>query len=117
MSTIVGVHSGLSRPGLFAAYGFLGNDRVCLDSLTGILWWDDSQVLRLGANKDYGTPGVVIWVERAAPEAEAELTEGEVDAVDALSIQRAERSAGKDCESEDCFGGFPGGNGLSDGKA
>ncbi len=34
--------------------------RACLDSLTGIVWRDDAQVVRLEASKDYGTPGVMI---------------------------------------------------------
>ena len=38
--------------------------RACLDALTGIVWRDDSQVVRLEAEKEYGVPGVVIWVER-----------------------------------------------------
>lgn len=42
--------------------------RACLDSLTGIVWRDDSQVVRLEADKDYGAPGVLIWVERVIPD-------------------------------------------------
>ncbi|HUZ80208.1 MAG TPA: RusA family crossover junction endodeoxyribonuclease [Thermoplasmata archaeon] len=37
--------------------------RACLNSLTGIAWRDGSQGVRLEAEKDYGAPGVVIWVE------------------------------------------------------
>ncbi|MFZ0699792.1 MAG: RusA family crossover junction endodeoxyribonuclease [Thermoplasmata archaeon] len=44
--------------------------RACLDSLTGIVWRDDAQVVRLEAEKEYGTPGVVVWVERVKEEAE-----------------------------------------------
>jgi crossover junction endodeoxyribonuclease RusA len=44
--------------------------RACLDSLTGIGWRDDAQVVRLEAEKDYGVPGVVIWVERVTEERE-----------------------------------------------
>ncbi len=44
--------------------------RACLDSLTGIVWRDDSQVVRLEADKAYGVPGVMIWVERITQEAE-----------------------------------------------
>ncbi len=77
--------------------------RACLDSLTGIVWRDDSQVVRLEANKDYGAPGAMIWVERAALEAEPTVPEGDIDAADALSIKLAERSVGKDYEPEDFF--------------
>jgi len=42
--------------------------RACLDSLTGIVWRDDSQVVRLEAEKDYGAPGVIVGVERVTQE-------------------------------------------------
>ncbi len=93
--------------------------RACLDSLTGIVWRDDSQVVRLDANKDYGAPGVMIWVEQVVPEAEPTVPvstapviwpvsapatpEGEIDAIDTLPVKRAERSVGKDYEPEDFF--------------
>ena len=41
-----------------------------LDALTGIVWGDDSQVVHLEADKDYGVPVVMIWVERITQEAE-----------------------------------------------
>jgi len=44
--------------------------RACLDGLTGIVWRDDSQVVRLEAEKDYGAPGVIVWVERVTQEDE-----------------------------------------------
>ena len=59
--------------------------------------------MRLDANKDYGAPGAMIWVERVAPEAEPTVPEGEIDAADAPSIKLAERSVGKDYEPEDFF--------------
>lgn len=34
--------------------------RSCLDSMTGVLFADDSQVTELVVTKDYGTPGVTI---------------------------------------------------------
>lgn len=38
--------------------------RACLDSLTHIVFADDSQVVRIHAEKDYGVPGVTVIVER-----------------------------------------------------
>jgi Holliday junction resolvase RusA-like endonuclease len=37
--------------------------RAVLDSLTGVVWRDDSQVVHLGATKRYGAPGVDVKVE------------------------------------------------------
>ena len=75
--------------------------RACLDSLTGIVWRDDAQVVRLEASKGYGAPGVVIWVEPiAAREVAATLEESEVDT---QSISHALRRVESDNELEDIF--------------
>lgn len=41
--------------------------RSILDALTGVLFADDSQVLKLTVEKDYGTPGVEVRVYDARP--------------------------------------------------
>ena len=41
--------------------------RALLDALTGVVFRDDAQVVRLDAGKAYGDPGVVITVEEAIP--------------------------------------------------
>ncbi len=46
--------------------------RACLDSLTGIVWRDDSQVVRLEAEKNHGPPGVLVWIERVTDKTEDE---------------------------------------------
>ena len=38
--------------------------RAVIDSLTNVVFVDDSQVVRIYATKDYGTPGVDVLVER-----------------------------------------------------
>ena len=40
--------------------------RAVVDSLTNIVFRDDSQVVRVVATKDYGVPGVVVEVSRVA---------------------------------------------------
>ncbi|MBF6555520.1 MAG: RusA family crossover junction endodeoxyribonuclease [Acidimicrobiales bacterium] len=40
--------------------------RAVLDALSGVVFMDDSQVVRLTASKDYGDPGVVVEVSRVA---------------------------------------------------
>jgi len=37
--------------------------RACLDALTGIIFIDDAQVIKLNVSKDWGDPGVHIIVE------------------------------------------------------
>ncbi len=77
--------------------------RACLDSLTGIVWRDDAQVVRLEASKDYGAPGVMIWVEPiASQEVTPALEESEIGEVDARSIPHAVRHV----ESGDELEGF-----------
>ena len=64
--------------------------RACLDSLTGIVWRDDAQVVRLEASKDYGTPCVMIWIERIASwEVAPTMEESEIGEVDTQSIPQA----------------------------
>lgn len=36
----------------------------------GFAWGDDAPVVRLGAEKGYGAPGVIVWVERVTHEGE-----------------------------------------------
>ncbi len=77
--------------------------RACLDSLTGIVWRDDAQVVRLEASKDYGAPGVMIWVEPiASREVAPALEESEIGEVDARPIPHAVRRV----ESGDELEGF-----------
>lgn len=38
--------------------------RAVLDALTGTVWKDDSQVVALTADKDWGTPGATVEVSR-----------------------------------------------------
>ena len=77
--------------------------RACLDSLTGIVWRDDTQVVHLEASKDYGAPGVMIWVEPiASREVAPTLEESEIDEVDTLPIPHAVRRV----ESNDELEGF-----------
>ena len=38
--------------------------RAVLDALTGVVWVDDSQVTQIVASKVFGSPGVLIEVER-----------------------------------------------------
>ena len=82
-------------------------DKLCrtrLDSLTGIVWRDDVQVMRLEASKDYGTPGVMIWVEPIAPQEVAPTTEeNEIDEVDTLPIPQAVYRVESGDELEDFF--------------
>ena len=78
--------------------------RACLDSLTGIVWRDDTQVVHLEASKDYGAPGVMIWVEpitsrEVAPPMEAT----EIGEVDARSIPHAVRHVESGDEVEGFF--------------
>ena len=79
--------------------------RACLDSLTGIVWRDDAQVVRLlEASKDYGTPGVMIWVEPiASREVAPALEESEIDEVDTLPIPHAVRRVESGDALEDFF--------------
>ncbi len=39
-----------------------------VDALTGIVWRNDSQAVRPEPAKDYGAPGVIVWVERVTQE-------------------------------------------------
>ena len=78
--------------------------RACLDSLTGIVWRDDAQVVRLEASKDYGIPSVMIWVEPiASREVAATMEESEIGEVDTQSISHALRRVESDNELEDFF--------------
>ena len=78
--------------------------RACLDSLTGIVWRDDAQVVRLDASKDYGAPGVMIWVEPIASlEAPPTMEESEIGEVDTQPIPQAVRRVESDGELEDFF--------------
>jgi Holliday junction resolvase RusA-like endonuclease len=36
--------------------------RACLDAMKGIVWVDDSQVVKLVASKAFGQPGVLVVV-------------------------------------------------------
>ena len=78
--------------------------RACLDSLTGIVWRDDAQVVRLEASKNYGAPGVMIWVEPiASREVAPALEESETGEVDMRPIPHAARRVESDGELEDLF--------------
>ena len=78
--------------------------RACLDSLTGIVWRDDAQVVRLEASKDYGAPGVMIWVEpTASREVAPTMEESEIDEVDTLPIPHAVRRVESGDALEDFF--------------
>lgn len=39
-------------------------ERAVLDALTGVVFADDSQVVRLDASKDWGDPGVAVEIRR-----------------------------------------------------
>jgi crossover junction endodeoxyribonuclease RusA len=41
--------------------------RALMDALTGVVYRDDAQVIRLDAGKSYGDPGVAITIEEAIP--------------------------------------------------
>ena len=78
--------------------------RACLDSLTGIAWRDDAQVVRLEASKDYGAPGVMIWVEPiASREVAPPMEAAEIGEVDTLPTPHVVRRVESSSELEDFF--------------
>ena len=60
--------------------------------------------MRFEASKDYGAPGVMIWVEpTASQEAAPTMEEREIGEVDTQSISHALRRVESDNELEDFF--------------
>lgn len=60
--------------------------------------------MRLEADKDYGAPGLMIWVERAIRESEEAATEDEVGLIDARVVKYTDRYTQIDVEPDDIPG-------------